>query len=294
MPDLAGPEENAKAAEDNLVAIAYKTSPEAESLAGKVADYLRHNRQTVFLEPARPWPADGAEPVAARLKPWLIMSLGGDGTLLHAVRMWGWDGTPVLGVNIGRLGFMAAVELSDLWPALENILTRRLALNPRLALRAVLLRDGREAASFKALNDLVISKGPLSRIMELEAWAGDSSTPWSYRADGLIIATPTGSTAYNLSAGGPVVRPDLASIIMTPICPFTLSSRPLMLPAETEINILIKPRDSDAYITSDGQSAMRLEPGDIIRITKSPQPVNLIANVKRDYLELLKTKLGWG
>ncbi|MDR1085271.1 MAG: NAD(+)/NADH kinase [Deltaproteobacteria bacterium] len=225
-------------------------------------------------------------------KPQLVISFGGDGTLLYSSRAWGLDGTPILGVNLGSLGFLAEVEPIWFNELLEKALAGQAKIDVRQALDIAVFRDGQGIAQCTVFNDAVINKGALSRIMNLKLSLAGSAY-WNFRADGLILATPTGSTAYNLSAGGPVVHHSLPVVIVTPICPFTLSSRSMILPLDLELDVSIEANASDTHLTGDGQVCFPLTPGDLIKVTRSQATLRLIQNPHRQYFDALRVKLGF-
>jgi len=223
----------------------------------------------------------------------LIVVLGGDGTLLYAARAVSKSGAPLLGVNLGGLGFLTEIGLMDLYPTMEKVLAGDFTAEARMMLEVSVERSGRSIAEYTVLNDAVINKAALARILDLKVKI-DGKPLTAYRADGLIISTPTGSTAYNLSAGGPIVYPAHESILLTPICPFTLSNRPLILPETAKIQVEVDPKASDMLLTADGQAFCSLEPGDTVIAKRARNRISLIKNPYKDYFEILKTKLGWG
>ncbi len=224
--------------------------------------------------------------------PDLVISLGGDGTLLYAARAWGLTGIPLFGVNLGHLGFLAETEPGQFVGLLKDILAGQFRVEKRLALEVTVERRGQMVADTLALNEVVINKGALSRIITLNVQIKDFGR-WSFRADGVIISTPTGSTAYNLSAGGPVVYPTIPAIIITPICPFTLTSRPLILPATLPVEMVVDAHDQDIHLTADGQISIPLQPGDRIVTRCHKAEISLIVNPRRNFIDILRQKLNW-
>lgn len=223
----------------------------------------------------------------------LLLVLGGDGTLLSAAREVAPRGKPVLPINMGSLGFLTSFTLEELYPALEETLAGRLVASERVMLKAELVRKGIVLQEQCVLNDVVINKGALARMTELRL-SLDGGFVCRYRADGLIVATPTGSTAYSLSAGGPIVHPSVEAIIITPICPHTLSDRPLVVRDSCVVELnLIETADS-VYLTLDGQTGMKLESGDQVRITRAAEKLRLIQPPRKSYYEILRSKLKWG
>jgi NAD+ kinase len=224
---------------------------------------------------------------------WVVV-LGGDGTLLAAARRVGRFGAPILGVNLGGLGFLTGIPLNRLYPVIEMMVQGQLTVECRLMLETQVLREGRSMCRFRVLNDVVINKGTLARIIDLNATINKEFLT-TYRADGLIIATPTGSTAYNLSAGGPVLYPTMEAIILTPICPFTLTNRPIIIPDTHKIEISMGKESEEAVlVTFDGQVGFDLRYGDNVLICKSEEKIRLLRPPDHSYFSLLRTKLMWG
>lgn len=224
-----------------------------------------------------------------------LVVFGGDGTLLSVARLPGASNVPILAVNLGGLGFLTEVTLDELYPALTKVLEGDFQLDERMMLRATLRREhGKKIeAQSVALNDAVISREPFSKMISLESYI-DGENVATYRSDGLIVATPSGSTAYSLSAWGPIVHPSLGAFILTPICPHTLTMRPYIVSAESRISIVVRSTDSNAMLTIDGQEAFELHPDSVVEIEKAAETVKLIRSHKRSYYEVLKTKLKWG
>jgi NAD+ kinase len=223
----------------------------------------------------------------------LIVALGGDGTMIATARMIGDAGTPVLGVNFGTLGYLAEFTVEDMTTALDAILAGNYTLDRRLMLAAEVFRAGERLMHDRVLNDVVISKSALARIIEIETWV-DEKFVNCFRADGLIISTPTGSTAYNLSAGGPVIYPSMNAVVITPICPHTLSNRPLVVPDDVEFGLVLKTPKEEVALTLDGQVGLPLEYDDRVVVRKSSMTFNLIQAHTRNYFDVLRNKLKWG
>jgi len=223
----------------------------------------------------------------------LLIVLGGDGSVLAAVRAIGSRRVPILGVNLGHLGFLTDVSLDRAEAALEAVLRGESTIVERTRFDVTHMRDGLELLRELVLNDAVITKGSaLARLIELEAQV-DGRLISRYRSDGLIVATPTGSTAYNLSAGGPIIDPGVPAAILSPICPHTLTLRPLVLPDDREILVrLCSPED--AALTLDGQVGATLRTGDEVRVVKAREPARFVTTPPHDHFETLRTKLGWG
>jgi NAD+ kinase len=223
----------------------------------------------------------------------VIIVLGGDGTMLGVARLVGDRGVPILGVNLGGLGFITEVNRDEIFEAMEKVLSGRCSIEERIMLTAVVHRRGERVADFVVLNDVVINKGALARIIDLETYI-NSSYVTTFKADGLIISTPTGSTAYSLSAGGPILYPTLNSIVLTPICPHTLTNRPIVLPDDFTIEIILRSESEDVFLTLDGQVGFSLRKNDAIEVKKSEFTTKLLMPCERDYFQVLRTKLKWG
>ena len=221
----------------------------------------------------------------------LILVLGGDGTMIATARLMGDQEVPVLGVNYGGLGYLAEFRIEELYSGLESILSGNYRLDKRVMLN-VDLEDG-ESKTNRVLNDVVINKSALARIIEIDVFL-DKLFVNSFRADGLIISTPTGSTAYNLSAGGPVVFPSMNAIVITPICPFTLSNRPIVVPDDAVIELVLKTEQEEVALTLDGQVGFPLKVNDRVVIRKSNTTFNLVQPSNRNYFDVLRDKLRWG
>jgi NAD+ kinase len=223
----------------------------------------------------------------------LIIVLGGDGTMIATARMVGDSEVPVLGVNYGSLGYLAEFRMEEMFPALESILEGSYQLDSRVMLAAELFRNGEQLMHTRVLNDVVINKSALARIIEIEASLNNQFVN-SFRADGLIVSTPTGSTAYNLSAGGPVIYPSMNAVVITPICPFTLSNRPIVVPDDAVIELHLKTPNEEVALTLDGQVGVPLEVEDRIVIRKSRTSFKLVQPMNRNYFDVLRDKLRWG
>jgi NAD+ kinase len=226
----------------------------------------------------------------------IVVVLGGDGTLLSVADAIGASGSgiPMLGVNFGSLGFLTEVTLPELYPSLDAALSGRAHIEDRMMLRSTTLRGGGTFADHIALNDVVITKGARSRMIDLSVSVGGEFVT-RVKADGLIVATPTGSTAYNLAAGGPIVQPNMNALLLTPIAPHTLTNRPIVIPADSPVRVqpLMEDRD-EVHVTFDGQAGFQLQPDDDIRICRSERVLRLIRPSTRSYFEVLREKLKWG
>ncbi|MCZ6874432.1 MAG: NAD(+)/NADH kinase [bacterium] len=223
-----------------------------------------------------------------------IVVLGGDGTLLSVVRLLEDRDIPILGVNIGGVGFLTETSTTELRAQLECVLAGNYTTQQRIRLETCIYRQGQRMPQPTVLNDVVINKGALARIISLETYVDDLYLT-TYRADGLIVATPTGSTAYAMAAGGPILYPNIHALILTPICPYTLAQRPLVLPDSSKIEVILQTPDEDVLVTLDGQVGMTLRYGDVIEIRRAKKPIKLIRTEEKDhYFQILRTKLKWG
>ncbi len=262
----------------------------------------------IFSKPREP---DVAK-VAAKLKSWfeskgihasvdpaeardndLTVVVGGDGTLLAAARSLGDRQVPILAINHGSLGFLTEVTLDEMYPALEQVLDGKFVTDHRMMIDVGVERLGKRIAAYRALNDAVINKGTLARIIELEARVDDAYVS-SFRSDGLIVATATGSTAYNLSAGGPIIFPTMTAMTVTPICSHTLTNRPIVLPGDVKVAITLKASQGEVHLTVDGQVGMPLKLGDRVLVERSQVMVQLVAPKDKNYFDVLRGKLKWG
>lgn len=223
----------------------------------------------------------------------MLIVLGGDGTLLSVVRALEERAVPILGVNLGTLGFLVEVSVDEMHEALARALDGEMTIEPRMRLAVRLLRDGRELRRWLALNDAVITKGASARIVDLEARA-DGQLVTTYHADGLIVSTPTGSTAYTLSAGGPILLPGVPSLVLTPICPHALTQRPLVLPDSAVIEVIVHPRGGEVQLAIDGQEGAPLQDGDLVEVRRSEHPALLLVSPTHSRFEVLRSKLRWG
>ena len=271
---------------------------EVVRVASELIDWCRNRRIDVSLPTELATRVDRQECGVSDEKlasgPELLVVIGGDGTLLAAARLLGGRPVPILAINHGGLGFLTAVMLPELYPELEKVLAGEFATDRRVMLDTCLLRGSDVVAAQRALNDVVINKGTLARIIELETHVNDQHVS-TFRADGLIIATPTGSTAYNLSAGGPIVHPDMSAMLVTPICSHTLTNRPLVLPGQARVTVRLKSAsDEGVYMTVDGQIGIEMEAGDRLEVGPSSEGVLLVAPEGKNYFDVLRDKLKWG
>ncbi len=223
----------------------------------------------------------------------VVIVFGGDGTMLNVSRLVAGKGIPILGINLGSMGFITEVNRDEIYEAIEKMLSGDCIIEERLMLTAKNIRDGEKVAEYTVLNDIVITKGALARIIDLEAYINNTYVT-TFKADGLIISTPTGSTAYSLSAGGPILYPTLDSIIITPICSHTLTNRPIVVPNDFKIEVVLKSLSEDVFVTLDGQKDFPIRMDDVIEINKADYKTRLLIPFERDYFGILRTKLKWG
>jgi NAD+ kinase len=223
----------------------------------------------------------------------LIVVLGGDGTMISTARLIGSREVLVLGINYGSLGYLTEFRIEEMFPALEDILKGNYEIDRRVMLEVEHRRDKELLGKGRVLNDVVINKAVLARIIEIEVSLNDLFVN-DFRADGLIVATPTGSTAYSLSAGGPIVYPSMNAVVLTPICPFTLTNRPIVIPDTAEISLRLTNQSDGVVLTLDGQIGYQMQTGDCVLIRKSPMTFNLVQPPNRNYFDVLRNKLKWG
>ena len=278
------------------VAIIYKRSrPDAETLANKLTTWFERQQIEVFctqnIDDSSV--ACGYQKIDIPQAAEIAIVLGGDGTLLSVARFLENRSTPIIGVNLGGLGFLTEISKETCYRELQTIVDGKYEIEERMRLQVSTQRDGKEIFRQSVLNDVVINKGALARIVDVKISIDDRYLT-HYRADGLIVATPTGSTAYNLSAGGPIVYPTSHCTVLTPICPFTLTNRPIILPSEVVIQVELGERIKDVTVTCDGQVGCELASSDKIFISAAPNPLRLIKTPTIDYFEILRTKLKWG
>ncbi len=279
------------------IGILAKNIPEALKAAKKLIAWLESRGKKVFVdhETAAALKMQGYNRAEIPALVEMLIVLGGDGTLLSAARHVADAHTdvPIFGVNLGSLGFMAEVSLDELYDNLEKAIAGRLENEERMMLSASVIRNGKRVARYRVLNDAVINKGALARMMELSISVNGSHLT-TLRADGLIMATPTGSTAYSLSAGGPIIHPTIHCFVVTPICPHTLSNRPIALPDTVVVSVCLTSMSEDVSLTLDGQIGFPLVPNDIVEIKRSRYRMKLIKHPVKSYYEILRTKLKWG
>lgn len=274
------------------VAIVYRrATPQAQSLANDLSKWLSARKIKVYSHSSQR--VTGAQRVRELSKVQLVVVLGGDGTYLEAVRMLDGAQVPLLGVNLGGLGFLTVSRVQDLFPLVQQAINGELELKNRSTLRIQIRRGSTVKAQYFALNDVVIERGPLSHLIHI-AMTVDRLPITSIKADGLIIATPTGSTAYNLAAGGPILHPEVDAIVVTPICPHSLTSRPFIFPDRRKVQFSIIGTKHRAMLTIDGLRKMRISPQDEVWIDRSDVGHLFLRKVGHNYFSLLKEKLKFG
>jgi len=287
----------------HLILVAKVKSPHLGSTLREAMPVFLERGWDVTSEPGleSAWAQAGLDPARLNIDPLLgtddvpadlCLVLGGDGTLLNAARRVGLRGTPILGINLGSLGFLTAHPLSGARAAVEAFFAGTLVPDVRPMLEAELWRQGQLLARQTVLNDAVVAKGALARIMDLNLKVGDQDAG-PMKADGLIVATPTGSTAYALSAGGPIMHPSLEAFVIAPICPHTLTLRPSVVPSSRPITITLMDAE-DAHLTLDGQVGYRVVPGDEVRLRQAEARITLLQSPGLDFFALLQQKLHWG
>jgi NAD+ kinase len=264
-------------------------NPKAVEELNRLLPFLKKEGFSVFIERE----VNAKESVLQPSSPIdLLIVMGGDGTLLRGVRFLQGRNVPIMGINLGGLGFMTWTNLEEVEETIVAFKKGELKVEKRMMLRGKVIRKENEILSMDVLNDVVVNKGALARIIQIYVEVNDKFLS-RYRADGLIVSTPTGSTAYSLAAAGPVVHPSVECIILSPICPHTLTNRPIIISPDAKIKILIE-RGDEVYITLDGQVGFILEREDIVIVEKSPHTANLIMPKGKDYFSILRKKLGWG
>ncbi len=276
------------------VGLYVKNDARAVEKAEEFADWLRARQIEVIFRigPAPLRRSSGTGPAKPPKDLFGAFVLGGDGTFLSAVHWVGDREIPLLGVKFGDLGFLAEIAEENLFEAADRVLKGEFKISPRMRLDVQVTRKGKALVRETVLNDIVINRGALARLANVITHINGHYLT-TFRADGLIIATPTGSTAYSLAAGGPVVHPKVPGFIITPICPFTLTNRPLIVPDEVEITLRLDKGSSDIVLTLDGQTGLNLTDKDVITVRRSDHPLNLILLPDRHYFDVLKAKLRW-
>lgn len=274
-------------------------NPDALTTALELSDWLEARGVATagepFVQAGKPPDGDrsGSDGSDAVFGADLVIVLGGDGTMIATARLIGDREPLVLGVNYGSLGYLTEFRIEEMFPGLDAIIAGNYEIDSRVMLRAEHIRNGETAAAGRVLNDVVINKAALARIIEIDV-ALNGQFVNSFRADGLIVATPTGSTAYNLSAGGPIIFPSMNAVVLTPICPFTLTNRPIVVPDSAEIELKLVNENEGVVLTLDGQIGHTMAAGDRVLIRKSRTTFNIVQPPNRNYFDVLRNKLKWG
>ena len=285
---------------NDMSVAAIVSKPQKPELAGilrELATWLEEHHYGYILDPDSAAYLDAPEaierPDLPKYKPNLVIVLGGDGTLLAAARAFARTTTPILSVNLGSLGFLTEVPLGDLYTTLQDWCDHRADIEVRSMMHAGLHRDGKLLKEWDALNDVVITKGTIARMADFMVEI-DEQFVAKFRADGIIVATPTGSTAYNLAANGPIVMPNVNAMVATPICPHLLTLRPIVIPGDSSISIRVEGVPNQTYLTVDGQEAVELLLGDMVHCRRSEYSVRLLRHHPNGLFNVLRSKLKWG
>ena len=271
-------------------------APSATDILGRLIPWLRKQNYHIFLDTGTAAIINESSSYEKReisQQADLLIVLGGDGTLLSVARAAHPHNIPILAVNLGNLGFLAEISIEELYPTLENILAGKFEIENRMLLNACIWRNGEKVEDHNVLNDVVINKGAVARIISLQVLVNGQYMT-SYRADGLIIATPTGSTAYSLSAGGPIIHPSMHTLVLSPICPFTLTNRSILIPDQSIIQVKLAAEYDDVRVTLDGQEGYDMKAEDILEIKKTKTSFQLIRGPNKNYYQILRDKLHWG
>ena len=271
--------------------------PEVRDIVTPLVHWLHDRSIEVLVDKETGSTLDGSEKCVTRNEMPslvdLIIVLGGDGTLLATARVLNRKPVPLLAVNLGGLGFLTVITRDELYSTLERVLAGDFRTERRVQIEAEVMRAGEVISSFLALNDVVLNKGAIARVLEFDVRV-DGQFISSYKADGLIVSTPTGSTAYSLAAGGPVIAPSVEAFIVTPICAHTLSNRPIVLPDSAQIEVKVKSYGESVYLTVDGQVGVALRSEDAVHMRRASSVVELIQSPQKNYFEILRQKLKWG
>jgi len=276
------------------------SKPQKPELAGILRDliaWLEARNYHYLLDPDSATYVSGVNPIPRvdlpKHKPNLVIVLGGDGTLLAAARAFAATTTPILSINLGSLGFLTEIPLSELYTTLEAWCGNRAEIEVRSMMRAEIIRDGRLVKQWDALNDVVVAKGTIARMGDYSVEI-DQQAVATFRADGIIVSTPTGSTAYNLAANGPIVMPSVNAMLVTPICPHLLTIRPIVVPGESTVCVEVVGVPNEIYLTVDGQEAVQLKLGDRVSCQRSESAVRLLRHSPNGLFSVLRSKLKWG
>lgn len=280
-----------------IVILSKPQKDELATLLPELVAWLRARGYDPVLDPVSGTYTHAARVVAREampeLKPELVVVLGGDGTLLSAARVFAQAGIPILSVNLGSLGFLTEVRLADLYTVLEGWCENCCTIEARSMLHAELLRNGKLHSAHEALNDVVVSKGAIARMGDFTVRVFDQVAA-RFRADGVIVSTPTGSTAYTLAANGPILVPHVDALVITPVCPHLLTIRPMVVRGDSEVTVSVEGVPDQTYLTVDGQEAVELHVGDELHCRRSEHSVKLIRLGETSFFDVLRTKLKWG
>ena len=279
----------------NIAIFAKVHDPRCQDVALQLISWLKGKNLTPLVEAHLARHINFKETIITDIPPdtEMVVVLGGDGTLISVARMIGDREVPILGVNLGSLGFLTEITLDELCASVERYSTGNYKISERMMLKVAVVRNGEVIEEKRVLNDVVITKGALARIIDLETTINGSYLT-TFKGDGLIISTPTGSTGYSLSAHGPILYPELECFVITPICPHTLTNRPIVVASDSLISVELKCLKETVFLTLDGQVGIELKCGDEIRVRKSEYQTRLIISDSKDYFEILRTKLKWG
>lgn len=277
------------------IGIMLKPHPRVQNKADELVKWLSNQSVKTFLQDSSPPSVDLlSNPITPEIPEDIdiVFVLGGDGTFLNAVRWIGKRDIPVVGIKFGQIGFLAETTEENLIPIAKAVLDKNYIIEKRMRLKATLFSNDQIKTTQYVLNDVVINKGTLARLANIHTFI-DGHDLTTYKADGLIVSTPTGSTAYSLAAGGPVIHPTISAIMMTPICPFTLTNRPLIVSDTSFIKIQLVQDSTDVLVTFDGQTGLPITDQDSLHIEKAKHPVHIIKMPEKNYFDVLKTKLRW-
>ena len=276
----------------NSVGIVVKPGhAEARATADELSTWLRNRG---IAQSGDPVSADDIGPEEdVSIDADLVVVLGGDGTMISTARLVGDADVLVLGINYGSLGYLTDFRFEEMFPALESIIAGEYEIDPRVMLKIEHWRRGERLVSGRVLNDVVINKAALARIINIDVKLNNLFVN-TFRADGLIVSTPTGSTAYNLSAGGPIIYPSMNAVVLTPICPFTLTNRPIVVPDTAQIELILDNENEGVVLSLDGQTGYPMLAGDRVLIRKSSTTFNIVQPANRNYFDVLRDKLKWG
>lgn len=281
----------------NVAIFAKMHDPRCQSVASELISWLEERGCLALVDPhlaKHIGTYNGLTPEEIRDQAELVVVLGGDGTLISVARLFCGKNVPILGVNLGSLGFLTEITVEELYPRLERCLQGDPRVSERMMLEVTLHREGKAIEKCHVLNDMVINKGALARIVDLETKVNRHFLT-TYKGDGLIISTPTGSTGYSMAAGGPIIHPLMSCIVITPICPHTLTNRPIVITDDSIICVTVTSSfDENVYLTLDGQVGFELREGDSVEVRRALKTTALVMSRSKDYFEILRTKLKWG